>query len=100
MANKIDKYFIVSGNHAEYKDWVNKNHNFYPDNNLHDFIYVHSLIVFRGYANPHGFFIGTFRHRADLRDIVLTIIMCSHDMSNQSKAKLINSILPPAQPAP
>ncbi len=100
MATKIDKYFIISGNHAEYRTWVNKNHIFYLDNNLHDFIFVHSSIVFRGYANPHGSFIGTFRSRADLHDIVQTIIMCSHDMSNQYKTELINRILPPARPTP
>ena len=100
MATKIDKYFIVSGNHAEYKNWFWKNRSRFPDNNISDFIYVHSLIVLRGYANPHGFFIGTFRSRADLYDIVQTIIMCSHNMSLQTKNDLINRILPLAQPAP
>ena len=92
MATKIEKYFIVSGNHTEYRNWVNKNHIFYPDNNISDFIYVHSLIVLRGYANPHGFFVGTFRSRADLYDIVQTIIMCSHGMSDPNKIDLINRI--------
>jgi hypothetical protein len=100
MAARIYRYFIVAGNHSEYKDWVFKNRSRFPDNNLNDFIYVHSLIVLRGYANPHGFFIGTFRYRADLHEIVQTIIMCSHNMSNQDKTKLIDSILPPARPAP
>ena len=100
MATKIDKYFIVPGTYPEYRTWVNKNHIFYPDNNISDFIYVHNSIVFRGYANPHGFFIGTFRSRADLYDIVQTIIMCSNNMSNQTKTDLINRVLPPAMPAP
>lgn len=100
MAARIDRYFIVAGNHAEYKNWFWKNRSRFPDNNISDFIYVQSLIVLRGYANPHGFFIGTFRYRADLHEIVQTIIMCSHNMSNQDKTKLIDSILPPARPAP
>ena len=104
MAARIDRYFIVAGNHAEYKNWFWKrfwkNRSRFPDNNISDFIYVHNSIVFRGYANPHGFFIGTFGSRADIYDIVQTIIMCSHNMSNQDKTKLIDSILPPARPAP
>jgi hypothetical protein len=100
MAVRIERYFIVAGNHSEYKDWVFKNRSRFPDNNLNDFIYVHSLIVLRGYANPHGFFIGTFRSRVDLYDIVQTIIMCSHNMSNQNKSDLIRRVLPPARPAP
>ena len=100
MAARIERYFIVPGTYGEYRTWINKNHIFYPEVNLHDFIYVHNSIVFRGYANPHGFFIGTFGSRADLYDIVQTIIMCSHNMSNQDKTKLIDSILPPARPAP
>jgi hypothetical protein len=100
MAARIDRYFIVAGNHAEYKNWFWKNRSRFPDNNISDFIYVQSSIVLRGYANPHGFFIGTFRYRADLHEIVQTIIMCSHNMSNQDKTKLIDSILPPARPAP
>ena len=100
MATKIDKYFIVPGTYGEYRTWVNKNHIFYPEVNLHDFIYVHNSIVLRGYSNPHGFFIGTFGSRADLYDIVQTIIMCSHNMSNQTKSDLINRVLPPASPAP
>ena len=95
-----DRYFIVAGTHAEYKNWFWKNRSRFPDNNISDFIYVHNSIVFRGYANPHGFFIGTFRSRADLYEIVTTIIMCSHDMTKQAKSELIRRVLPLAQPAP
>lgn len=100
MAARIDRYFIVAGNHAEYQTWVRQNRSRFPDNNLNDFIWVHSSIIFRGSANPHGFFVGTFGSRADLYEILQTIIMCSHDMSNQIKSDLINRVLPPAYPAP
>ena len=49
---------------------------------------------------PHGFFVGTFRDRSDLYEIVSTIIICSPDMAKQAKSDLINRVLPPAQPAP
>ena len=92
------RYFIVAGTHAEYQSWVMSNVFRFPQST--DFMWVQSSVVFRGYTNPHGFFIGTFRYRADLHEIVQTIIMCSHNMSNQDKTKLIDSILPPARPAP
>ena len=95
-----NRYFIVAGNHAEYKDWLRENRSRFPANNINDFIWVHSSDVFRGSANPHGFFVGTFGSRADLHDIVQTIIMCSHNMSTQTKSDLIYRVLPPAQPAP
>jgi hypothetical protein len=93
-------YFIVAGTYAEYKDWLRQNRSRFPANNINDFIWVHGSDVFRGSANPHGFFVGTFRSRADLYDIVQTIILCSHDMSDQTKSDLINRVLPPAYPAP
>ena len=95
-----NRYFIVAGTHAEYKDWLRENRSRFPANNINDFIWVHSSDVFRGSANPHGFFVGTFAARADLYDIVQTIIMCSHNMSLQTKSDLINRVLPPARPAP
>jgi len=93
-------FFIVAGTHAEYKDWLRQNRSRFPANNINDFIWVHGSDVFRGSANPHGFFIGTFRSRPDLYDIVQTIILCSHDMTKQTKSDLIHRVLPPAYPAP
>ena len=89
-----NRYFIVAGNHAEYKDWLRENRSRFPANNINDFIWVHSSDVFRGSANPHGFFVGTFGSRADLHDIVQTIVMSSPDLTNQAKYDLISSVLP------
>ena len=92
------RYFIVAGTHAEYQRWVMSNVFRFPPST--DFMWVQGSVVFRGYTNPHGFFVGTFRSRADLYEIVTTIIMCSHDMTKQTKSDLINRVLPPARPAP
>ena len=85
------RYFIVAGTHVEYKDWVMSNVFRFPQ--ATDFMWVHGSVVFRGYANPHGFFIGTFRSRADLYEIVSTIIICSHNMTKQTKSDLIYRVL-------
>ena len=92
------RYFIVAGTHAEYQRWVMSNVFRFPPST--DFMWVQGSVVFRGYTNPHGFFVGTFRSRADLYEIVTTIIMCSHNMTKQTKSDLINRVLPPARPAP
>ena len=92
------RYFIVAGTHAEYQSWVKSNVYRFPHTT--EFMWVHGPIIFRGYANPHRFFVGTFRSRADLYEIVTTIIMCSHDMSLQTKTDLIHRVLPPAYIAP
>jgi len=92
------RYFIVAGTHAEYQRWVMTNVFRFPPST--DFMWVQGSDVFRGYTNPHGFFVGTFRDRSDLYEIVSTIIICSPDMAKQAKSDLINRVLPPAQPAP
>ena len=85
------RYFIVAGTHAEYQSWVMSNVFRFPQ--ATDFMWVQSSVVFRGYTNPHGFFVGTFRDRSDLYEIVSTIIICSPDMAKQAKLNLVNSIL-------
>ena len=86
------RYFIVAGTEAEYRRWVMSNVFRFPAST--DFMWVYGSVVFRGYANPHGFFIGTFQDRSDLYEIVSTIIMCSHDMTKQAKSELIRRVLP------
>lgn len=101
MATKIDKYFnkyfIVAGTHQEFRTWLQLNRRRFAYNNINDFIYVDRPMVFLGYANPHGFFVGSFRQRPDLLEIVQTIIINSSAMSLQAKKELMNRLLPTAE---
>jgi hypothetical protein len=58
--------YIIAGNAQEYMDYV-KGKN--PD----DYRYVTSPQLIVRTLNPHGKFIGSFRKRKDLRQIVSTI---------------------------
>jgi len=63
---KLMTQYIIAGNAKEYMDYV-KGKN--PD----DYRYVTSPQLIVRTLNPHGKFIGSFRKRKDLRQIVSTI---------------------------
>ena len=68
-----EKIFIVAGNYAEYKDWVQKNMmRLYSENNsisLSNFVYVDSIDRLRGRKEVHGFFVGSYANRTDFEKI-------------------------------
>lgn len=51
---------------------------------LSHFIYVSDISSLKGYSNPCGWFIGTWRNRSDLEEII-TQIMISKTGHNKSK---------------
>ncbi len=92
----MDKYFIVAGTQQEFRTWLQLNRGRFAYNNINDFIYVDRPMVFLGHANPHGFFVGSFRQRPDLFEIAQTIITNSHSMSAQAIKEFIDRVLPSA----
>jgi hypothetical protein len=75
------RIFIVSGNHEQYKSWIrdmkniNKIYQADPHRSisLSDFVYLAGVEQFRGHNEVHGYFVGSFRDRPDIRDIVREI---------------------------
>lgn len=77
------KIFVVAGNHDQYKAFVGKklqevfedcqNNNQMFNLSLSNFVYVSGPEVFRGWNEVHGYFVGSFRGRDDLKDIVQEI---------------------------
>ena len=71
-----EKIYIIAGNHNEYMQWVKKNiDRIYQSNptgsiSISSFVYVNGLQTLRGHKKVHGYFIGTFRDRLDIHDIV------------------------------
>lgn len=96
MKTQNNKYFIVAGTQQEFRTWVQLNRRRFAYNNINDFIYVDRPMVFLGHADPHGFFVGTFRQRPDLFEIVQTIIINSSAMSAQAIKEFIDRVLPSA----
>ena len=65
------KHFIICGNHNEFKEFVNKKLSSLTESfRFTDFVYVTGPEIFRGYSNPHGWLIGTWRERPDIREIL------------------------------
>ena len=85
----LQRLFIIAGNRAEYYQWVSKNRDRFPYLGLLDFIWVSDLTVFRGQTSPHGYFVGTYRQRPDLEELLAGILVCSPDLSQQERQTFI-----------
>lgn len=74
------KHFIIAGNHQQFKEFVNKKLSSLTESfRFTDFVYVSGPEVFRGYSNPHGWFIGTWRERPDIREILSILPVQYHN---------------------
>ena len=70
MSNRC---FVISGNHNEFVRYVAQRIAANPSLNSRDFQYVYGEDVFRGRSQVHGVFIGSFRKRKDLQELVFMI---------------------------
>lgn len=67
---------VIAGNHDEYQHYVRRRIAADPTKlTTRDFAYVYGEDVFRGRSEVHGVFIGSFRNRKDLKEIVFMIRM-------------------------
>jgi hypothetical protein len=65
---------VIAGNHDEYQHYVRKRIAADPTKlTTRDFAYVYDHEVLRGRSEVHGVFIGSFRNRKDLEEIVFMI---------------------------
>lgn len=62
-------YYVIAGNHHEFDEWVA---NKLFDGN--DYTYVTNVHSLYGSINPKGLFMGTWRDRHDIIEIVETLI--------------------------
>ena len=70
------RYFVIAGNHHEYQHYIHKKIAADPTKlTTRDFQYVYGEDVLRGRSEVHGVFIGSFRKRKDLQEIVFMIRM-------------------------
>ena len=80
MTNKI---FIVAGNRNEFNEYIRKDaaerYNSDTSASLSDYVFVSGSDNLRGYQNPRGKFIGSYKTRSDLLEIVEVIAMCNAD---------------------
>jgi hypothetical protein len=78
------KVYVVAGNHDQAYEYINRKiaeriSNGETVNKIGDYVYLDKVNRLRGVSNPHGVFIGTWRDRPDILDIVFELIMHSTD---------------------
>lgn len=77
-----DKFYIVAGNHEEYREFVNKKSLELFNQGvvvyLSHFVYATPDSI-RGIHNPHGWFYGTWRDRKDIQQLVAIMKISSDD---------------------
>ena len=81
--------YIVAGHAEEFRHWVSKNK---LDANPPVMIYVSGIDMLRGHSNICGRFIGTYRHRPDILDIIQQIIVSKRGVDSGVLIKLYNEI--------
>ena len=77
-----EKTFVISGTFMEAKEWIMQDiEKKYPSNpslTISHYVYVDSTSKLRGCNNPHGVFVGSWRIRHDIKEVVETLLQCSY----------------------
>ncbi len=78
------KVYVVAGNHNEAYEYINRKieeriSNGETVNKIGDYVYLDNVIRLRGVSNPHGVFVGSWKQRPDILEIVFELIMHSTD---------------------
>lgn len=71
-------YYVIAGNRAQFDNFIRrKADELWRAGNksisLSDFVYVSDESKVRGLSNPKGFFIGTWKLRPDIKEIMINL---------------------------
>lgn len=94
----MDKWFVIAGNNNQYLNFVKEKVTAgWPIDtslSMSNFHYVDHPDKLRGFANPRGYFVGTWRERKDIKDIV-SILAYSYttEKMHDNLAKIIYEVL-------
>lgn len=79
----IMKFFVIAGHASEAYYWINREieQEAAAGNlvNKSDYIYVSDVSKLKGYANPHGRFVGSWKNRQDIILIIEQLLIASHN---------------------
>lgn len=77
------KYFVVAGNKEQYLTFIKKKceelYNLGDEVSLSHFIYVNDINTLKGHTNPIGWFIGNWRERKDINEIIFQLMLAKSD---------------------
>jgi hypothetical protein len=89
----MDKKFVIAGNKGEFYDYANK-----PSVSSRELVYVDTPASLHLNGNPHGVFIGTWKSRTDILDI-LNALEILWNFQNTTIRKIRESLVN-ASPSP
>ena len=88
------KTLVIAGNATEAKYWIIQDlGKKYPSNtslSMSDYIIIHNQDQLRGMRNPKGIFVGTWRERTDIFEILNMLLV---NMTEPRKHKIIQYLL-------
>jgi hypothetical protein len=82
------KTYIVAGSKAQYDHFIGQLPISDNPNNYH---YVSTADSLRGVSNPHGLFVGTWKQRNDIVDVVQRLLIASHAF-NPKLRKILDEV--------
>ena len=96
----MDKIFVIAGDDKEAFKWMAEDSlrrwcKGVTSASLSEYIICRGVLNIQGCRNPHGFFIGTWRDRPDIKDIIMALMMAT-DETNLKLRKIWNEIYPQA----
>lgn len=82
------KIFVIAGNREQANEWIKSNlikrHNEgETDISWSDYVIVKDATSLRGYRDPHGVFIGTWRDRSNIIEIVELLLISSMSVNTE-----------------
>ena len=89
----VSKYFVISGNHDEYLSWRKENRIRLLEDRIiqgtSDLVYVSGPHVLKGVRDPRGIFIGTWKERRDIEQILVQLRISTTDIG---KTKILRTV--------
>ena len=91
----MSKIFVIAGTVQQAEQWIKGNLEKRKNDGVttlswSDYVIVRDPTKLRGYSNPHGVFIGTWKERKDMEEIFQQLLM-SHDIT-QNSHRTINQL--------
>jgi hypothetical protein len=82
-----ERVWVICGNMTEYQNYVRSK----PLNSDKKYFFVGGPDVLRGFVNPHGVFVGSWRYRKDIGDILHELNIRS-SVTNPTVKKLLHEL--------
>ena len=94
-----EKYYVICGTRQEYNEFIQKKamelfNQGDTSVSLSQFVYVNDSTSLKGYSEPHGWFIGTWRDRSNIHEIIHELRIHYYNGLPEGLKKVIHEILP------